>query len=117
MPEKRLIGVCGIVCSECGAYLATKNNDEALRKKTAKEWSKMFGAEIKPSDIVCVGCVAPKGRHIHHCAECEMRACAQKKKLKNCGYCNLYACAKLEGFFKMAPGAKATLDGERKKSK
>ena len=115
MSEKKLIGVCGIVCSECGAYLATKKDDEALRKKTAKEWSKMFGAKVKPSDIVCVGCTATKGKHFHYCAECELRACGHKKKAKNCAHCNLYACEKLEGFFKMAPHAKKTLDAERKK--
>jgi len=115
MSEKKLIGMCGIVCSECGAYLATRNSDEALRRKTSEEWSKLFGVKVDPKDIVCVGCMAPKGKHFHHCSECEIRLCGVKKKVKSCGQCNLYVCGKLEGFFKMAPGAKAVLDEERKK--
>lgn len=114
MSEKQLIGVCGIVCSECGAYLATKNNDEALRKKTAEEWSKMFGVDIKPESIDCVGCTTPKGIHFSHCSECEIRACGQKKKVANCGHCPDYPCEKISGFFKMIPAAKAVLDAEHK---
>ena len=114
MSEKRLIGVCGIVCSECGAYLATMNNDESLRKKTAEEWSKMFGADIKPESIYCVGCITPKGKHFSHCSECEIRACGLKKKATNCGHCPDYPCETISGFFKMVPAAKAVLDAEHK---
>jgi len=112
MGEKRLIGVCGIICSECGAYLATKNNDEAIRQKTAAEWSKMFGAEIPPESIACVGCITPQGTHFQHCAECDLRACAQKKGAANCGRCPDYPCQKITRFFKMLPAAKAVLDAE-----
>jgi len=114
MSEKKLIGVCGIVCSECGAYLATKNNDETLRKKTAEEWSKMYGIKLKPEDIICVGCVVQKGKHIGHWSECEIHACGAKKKVKNCGRCPDYACERISGFFKMVPSARDVLDAERK---
>jgi hypothetical protein len=114
MSETTLIGVCGIVCSECGAYLATKNNDEAMRKKTADEWSKMYGVDIKPEAIDCVGCTTPTGNHFHHCSECEIRACGQKKRVKNCGRCPNYACEMINGFFKMVPTAKTVLDSEHK---
>ena len=33
---KQLIGYCGIDCEKCDAYIATKNNDQSLREKTAK---------------------------------------------------------------------------------
>ena len=32
---KRLIGICGLDCEKCDAYIATKNNDQSLREKTA----------------------------------------------------------------------------------
>jgi hypothetical protein len=114
MSENKLIGVCGIVCSECGAYLATKNNDEALRRKTAEEWSKTYKVDIKPESVYCVGCTTPEGRHFHHWSECEIRACGQKKGAKNCGHCPEYACEMINGLFKMVPAAKAVLDAEHR---
>ncbi len=111
MAEK-LIGVCGIVCSECGAYLATKNSDEALRQKTAEEWSKAFGVPIKAESVSCVGCITPEGRHFQHCSECHIRACGEKKQVKNCGRCPEYACEKIRAFFDLVPAARAVLDGE-----
>ena len=48
---KELIGYCGLDCEQCDARIATVNNDEALREKTAKLWK-----EITPQMINCVGC-------------------------------------------------------------
>ena len=38
---KQLIAYCGLDCEKCDAYIATQNNDQALREKTARpsEWS------------------------------------------------------------------------------
>ena len=55
------IAVCGIDCTVCPTYKATMTNDNALREKTAAEWSKLYKAEIKPVDINCRGCNAPEG--------------------------------------------------------
>ena len=30
---------CGLDCENCAARIATVNNDDELREKTAKEWS------------------------------------------------------------------------------
>ena len=53
---KRLIAVCGLDCEKCDAYIATKNDDQALRVKTAKLWSEMNNANILPEQINCEGC-------------------------------------------------------------
>jgi uncharacterized CHY-type Zn-finger protein len=50
------IACCGLDCNQCGAYIATVNNDNELRKKTAEEWSKQYNADIKAEDINCLGC-------------------------------------------------------------
>ena len=39
----KVLAYCGINCGGCGAFLATKNNDNAQRIKTAEEWSKQYG--------------------------------------------------------------------------
>jgi len=109
------IAVCGIDCTVCPTFRATMANDDALRQKTAAEWSKMYKAEIKPVDINCRGCNSPEGPWFSYCAGmCEIRKCGKLRKLDTCADCADYACDKLEGFFKMAPEAKTTLDARRK---
>ena len=53
---KKLIAYCGLDCEKCEAYIATKNNDNALREKVAKEWSELNGVDITPEMINCDGC-------------------------------------------------------------
>ena len=112
--EKKIIGACGIVCSDCPAYVATKTDDDGLRAKTATEWSAMYHADIKPQDINCDGCPSAGPRLFAHCLECEIRACAHGRKLVTCAECSDYACQKLKGFFAMVPQAQQTLEGLRR---
>ena len=53
---KDMIGYCGLDCEKCDAYLATINNDQALREKTAKLWAELNNAPILPEHINCEGC-------------------------------------------------------------
>ena len=110
-----IIGFCGIKCNECKGYIATKNNDDILRKEIAEEWSKQFGSDIKPEDVNCDGCISVDGRHIGYCNICEIRKCGLENKVKNCAYCDEYTCEKLDNFHKMATDAKKNLE-EIKKS-
>ena len=32
----KMIAICGLGCEKCDAYIATKNNAQVLREKTAK---------------------------------------------------------------------------------
>jgi predicted nucleic acid binding AN1-type Zn finger protein len=111
---EKIIAYCGIVCSECPAYIATQNNDDAKRRETAEQWTKQFGHEMKPEDINCDGCLTDTGRIVSYCAICEIRKCARERGMVNCAYCDDYACDKLEKFFEMAPMFRATLDEIRK---
>lgn len=105
---EKIIASCGIECHECPAYKATKNNDDVLRKETAKNWSKMFDADIKPENINCLGCHSDV--LFAHCKECEIRKCNTDKNLKNCSECEGYTCEKINNFFTMVPDAKKVLD-------
>ena len=113
---EKIISFCGIVCSECPAFLATKNNF-SLEKKTeiAKKWSEKYRAGIKPEDINCEGCTPETGKKFNYCNVCEIRKCAQEKNVKNCGHCNEYVCEKLNNFFKVAPENKTALDEIKRK--
>jgi len=105
---------CGLVCTECGAYIATQKNDNKLRAEVAADWSKKYGAPMKAEDINCVGCVVKAGRHIGHASVCEVRLCGQAKGVVNCAYCPDYGCDKLEKYHQMAPQMKANLEAIRK---
>ncbi len=112
--KEKIIGACGIVCSACPTYIATSSDDDALRARTAQEWSQMYHADIQAVDINCDGCPSDGPRLFAHCLECEIRACAHGRKLVTCAPCPEYACRKLQEFFAMVPQARETLDGLRK---
>ncbi len=111
---EKMIAYCGLICTECPAFIATKNDDNAKRKETAELWSKLFGQEIKPEDINCEGCTITRGKHIGYWGMCEVRKCGAERGVINCAYCADYACEKLEKFFQMTPMMKANLEEIRK---
>ncbi|PIP12705.1 MAG: hypothetical protein COT45_00565 [bacterium (Candidatus Stahlbacteria) CG08_land_8_20_14_0_20_40_26] len=111
---KKTIAYCGIICSECPAFLATQKNDDNERKKVAEMWSKQFNAEFKPEDINCDGCLSESERLFNYCRVCEIRKCGQEKGVKNCAYCDDYACETLNKFIDNVPEAKTTLEEIRK---
>lgn len=110
----QMIAYCGLSCTKCPGLIATRNDDDEARAKVAAEWSKQFNAELKPEDINCDGCIVTDGRHIGHCAVCEIRKCGMARGVKNCSHCADYACEKLEAFLDQVPAARATLEGVRK---
>ena len=107
---KKIIACCGIICSECPAYIAFKNDDDDLREKTASEWSKMFKSSIQSENINCVGCIVEEGIHFSHCFKCEIRKCCQDKNIENCAFCDEFPCKIISDFFKYVPDAKTTLE-------
>ncbi|MDD8025974.1 MAG: DUF3795 domain-containing protein [Acidobacteriota bacterium] len=110
----KMISICGLDCSTCAALIAHQTGDQALREKTAKEWSAAYGAEIKSEMIDCVGCAETQGVHIGHCAECAMRTCGLAKAVANCGVCPEFeSCSTIGEFIAKVPAAKANLEEYR----
>jgi len=60
---EKIVGVCGITCTECPAFIATQENDDSKRRQVAEEWSKAYNNEIKPEQINCNGCLPGLGIH------------------------------------------------------
>lgn len=86
----KMIAYCGLDCSKCSAYIATVNEDEALRAKTAKLWSELNNIDILPEQINCLGCVG-EGVKTEFCESlCGIRKCVIKKGFTNCGACDGY---------------------------
>lgn len=113
---EKIIAFCGLDCSECSAFIATKENNDAKRREIAKEWSKEFGHEFKPEEINCYGCLDSTGPHINYCGVCEIRKCGMEKEVENCAYCVDYACEKLEKFHEQTSNAKKKLEEIRQRS-
>jgi len=94
------IAMRGLDCSSCAAFIATKNNDDELRKKTAKECTERYKESnrnrppIKPEEINCHGCLSD-GPVYFYCQRCEIRKCGFDKRIKNCKECKDYRCEKL----------------------
>jgi len=108
-----IISYCGLLCSDCGAYIATVADDDEKRAEVARQWSEMYEANLSPSDINCEGCLSDGPRVFHHATVCEIRKCAKAKGVVNCGHCDEYPCDRLEGLFKMVPEARERLDEVR----
>ena len=111
---ENLTGACGITCSECDAFIATKNNDDQLRIKTAEKWSGMYDADLKPEDIHCKGCLSAEEPRFVHCTMCKIRECVLGRGLENCAPCDDFVCEKLQGFLQYVPDALKTLEDIRK---
>lgn len=85
---KDFIAYCGLDCENCEARLATIYNDDALRKKVAKEWTELNQVEITPEMINCEGCRL-EGVKTPFCnALCPIRKCSISKKMDTCGSCD-----------------------------
>ena len=83
----KMIAYCGLDCEKCDAFIATKNNDQALREKTAKLWAELNHAPILPEHINCEGC-RMNGKKTVFCDRlCSIRQCALNKDVNTCGDC------------------------------
>lgn len=91
-----LIGACGLVCSKCNAFIATRTGDEALAEATAREWSQMHGVEVRKEHVWCTGCMTASEPKSFHCGNsCAVRQCVVEKKVDNCAACDSYPCTKV----------------------
>lgn len=111
----KIIAYCGLVCTDCEAYIATQANDLAALERMAARAREQFNApDITVESAMCDGCLTDDGRKCGYCFECEIRACGVTRSVVNCAHCDEYACEKLEGFFNHAPHARTTLDEVRR---
>ena len=109
---KKSIAFCGLDCEKCDAYIATKNNDQGLREKTAKAWAELYNSSILPEQINCEGCRADGIKFVYCESMCPIRRCAQDKGVTTCGDCaELETCGKVRAVLDNVPGARENLRG------
>lgn len=85
---KELIAYCGLDCEKCDARIATITNNNELREKTARLWSKLNDTKITAEMINCVGCRIDGVKTPFCNAICPIRKCAAYKELVTCGNCD-----------------------------
>ncbi len=107
----KMIAYCGLICSDCAAYLATQANDQAALRRVRDQWREEYNVpQMTVDDVTCDGCLV-EGLKCGHCAECDIRACGRSRGVVNCAHCADYAgCDMLKRFFGFVPDAKAKLD-------
>jgi len=115
-----MIAMCGLVCNDCVAFIATQKNDDKLREKVVEAWS-TEKERLRLEDVDCDGCKAGKRLHTF-CKACEVRKCGLEREFETCAYCVEFPCEKLEKLWKSfrtvsAEEAKANLEEIRKSNR
>lgn len=113
--RNNMIAFCGLNCEKCDARIATVNDDDELRQKTARLWTVLNGVEITKDMINCMGCCAD-GVKTPYCENlCPIRHCALEKGFASCGNCSeLEKCEKVGMIIGSDNEAKRNLKGEYK---
>jgi hypothetical protein len=109
MDNGKIIAFCGILCSDCPAYLATQAADDEALAKQAAEWSS-DEYPLTADDLICDGCIYEDKRAAKFCLECDVRQCALERGVENCAHCDDFPCEKLEKPWSISVDAKTTLE-------
>ena len=88
------IAYCGLDCSGCDVYQATKFDSDDIRQKYADKIFAQFKIRVETQNINCHGCRDERPKS-GYCAMCEVRKCTIDRGLENCAWCADYGCEKL----------------------
>jgi hypothetical protein len=97
---EKMLAYCGLICDECPAFTATRENDLETLAKLGEAWSGDDPA-FAPEEMLCDGCLVADGRIFTWCRECELRNCAMERGVATCAHCPDYGCDKLQRVFAM----------------
>lgn len=92
---KKMISACGVICSDCPAYLAASKGP-AYQEQVAEVWHRIYGLEEPPTNISCSGCLGKDDQIFHTCLHCNARRCSRSKGLRTCAGCTVEDCEDLE---------------------
>jgi hypothetical protein len=109
-----MMAYCGLICTDCEAYIATQADDlAALERMAARAREEFNMPDASVQTTMCDGCLADSDRLCGYCYQCSVRACAMERGVANCAHCDDYGCEHLQAFWKMAPAARTSLDSIR----
>jgi hypothetical protein len=95
MDNGKIVAFCGILCSDCPAFVATQAGDAEALAKQAAEWTSEEDP-LTADDLWCDGCIYTDKKVTKFCLECDVRQCALAKGVETCAHCDDFPCEKLE---------------------
>jgi hypothetical protein len=90
------ISACGVICTDCPAYLAGQAKDPAARARVATAWHDLYGLNFGADVISCGGCFGSDEDLFFTSRKCAARRCCQARALPHCAECPARPCADLE---------------------
>ncbi len=91
-----MISVCGVICSECPAFVVGQSGDPAARERVAAAWHQLYGLNFGPEVITCGGCQGSDEALFFTSRKCVARRCCRSRTLSSCAACASRPCADLE---------------------
>ena len=107
---ERMIARCGLICTECPAYIATKANDPAAIDEVVLLWREAHDPNITAEQVWCDGCLSDGPHHCGHWSDCGVQTCASSRGVLNCAVCDDYGCEIITAFTNFVPQAKEMLE-------
>lgn len=90
------LSACGVICSECPAFLAGQAKDPAVRERVAAAWHELYGLNFGPEVISCGGCLRRDEDLFFTSRNCSARRCCRSRDLASCAECADRPCVDLE---------------------
>lgn len=91
----KLMSACGVMCSECGAYLAASKGP-AYQQQVADAWRRIYGLDEATANISCKGCLGSDEDVFHTSIHCAARRCCRANRFTSCAECPNQLCGYLE---------------------
>ncbi len=91
----KMMSACGVMCSECPAYLAASKGLE-YQREVVEAWHRIYGLNETVANISCGGCLGSDEDVFHTCRRCSARNCCRSKGLNSCAECAERECRDLE---------------------
>jgi hypothetical protein len=89
---EEILTLCGYRCDLCQFYNENVISEED-KERVSKDFKRIYGYDIKPEDVECVGC---KNEGKHADTGCPVRPCALEKGVENCAHCGEFICDRLK---------------------
>jgi hypothetical protein len=90
-----MMSACGVLCSECPAYLA-QTKGTAHQARTVEAWRRIYGLNETAEHISCGGCLGADDEVFYASRNCRARCCCRAKGLSSCAECANESCPDLE---------------------
>ncbi len=90
-----MMSACGVLCSQCPAYIA-RAKGRRYQERTAAAWRSIYQLDEKPENISCGGCLGTDDQLFHTSRKCAARRCCLSNRFSSCADCPKETCADLE---------------------